>query len=116
MNKYKVSYEELINLYISDLHNWLRESLMESRGFPPAVVMNLVNEHVLINDCDLNNRKKLSKPYKEYQTNLVQAKRAVNQFEKVAFPNVKCCSQGGRRFRTKVKSSLHYDKSKKPSY
>jgi hypothetical protein len=43
MNKYKVSYDELINLYITDLRKWLRESLMESKGFPPAVVMKLVN-------------------------------------------------------------------------
>jgi hypothetical protein len=38
MNKYNVSYEEVIDLYISDLRQWLGESLMESRGFPPAVV------------------------------------------------------------------------------
>jgi hypothetical protein len=44
---------------------------MESRGFPPAVVRNLVDEHVLINGGDLNNRKKWSKPYREYQANLV---------------------------------------------
>jgi hypothetical protein len=62
INKYKVSYVELINLYISHLHHWLRESLMESRKFPPAVVRNLVDEHVLINGGDLNNRKKWSKP------------------------------------------------------
>ena len=116
MSKYKVSYEELINLYISHLRNWLRESLMESRGFPPTLVMSLVNEHVRINSGDLNNRKKWSKQYKEYQANLVQARRAVVEFEKVAFPNVKCYSQGGRRFSTKVKSSLHYDNSKKPLY
>ena len=116
MSKYKVSYEELINLYISHLRNWLRESLMESRGFPPTLVMSLVNEHVLINSGDLNNRKKWSKQYKEYQANLVQARRAVVEFEKVAFPNVKCYSQGGKRFSTKVKSSLHYGICRKPSY
>jgi len=116
MSKYKVSYEELINLYISHLRNWLRESLMESRGFAPTLVMSLVNEHVLINSGDLNNRKKWSKQYKEYQANLVQARRAVVEFEKVAFPNVKCYSQGGRRFSTKVKSSLHYGICRKPSY
>ena len=113
MNKYKVSYDELINLYITDLRKWLRESLLESKGFPPAVVMNLVNEHVLINGGDLNNRSKWSKRYKEYQTNLVQARRAVVEFEKVAFPNAICYNQGGRRFSSKVKSSIH---SKKPSY
>ena len=48
MIKYKVSYEELINLYISDLHNWLRESLMESREFPPAVVMNMFSLMIVI--------------------------------------------------------------------
>jgi len=73
-------------------------------------------QHVLINGGDLNNRKKWSKPYKEYQANLVQARRAVVEFEKVAFLNVKCVSQGGRRFSTKVKSSLHYGNSRKPSY
>ena len=71
MNKFKVSYVELIKLYICHLRDWLRESLMESRGFPPAVVRNLVDEHVLINGGDLNNRKKWSKPYREYQANLV---------------------------------------------
>jgi len=60
MNKFKVSYVELIKLYINHLRDWLRESLMESRGFPPAVVRNLVDEHVLINGGDLNNRKKWS--------------------------------------------------------
>jgi hypothetical protein len=114
MNKYKQSYEEFINLYISD--QWLRESLMESREFPPAVVRYLVNEHVLVNGGDLSNRRKWSKQYKKYQSNLVQARSTVVEFEKVAFPNVKCYSQGGRRFSTKVKSSLHHDSSKKPSY
>ena len=112
MIKYKVTLEELINLYISHLRNWLRESLMESRGFPPTLVMSLVDEHVLINGGDLSNRKKWSKQYKEYQANLVQARRAVVEFEKVAFPNVKCYSQGGRRFSSKVKSSFHIDSSK----
>ena len=116
MNKYNVSYEELIDLYISDLRQWLRESLMESRGFPPAVVRNLVDEHVQMNCGDLSNRKKWSKQFKVYQSNLVQARRSVVEFDKVAFPNVKCYSQGGRRFSTKVKSSLHYDNSKKPIY
>jgi hypothetical protein len=76
----------------------------------------LVDEHVQINGGDLSNRKKWSKQYKDYQSNLVQARRAVVEFEKVAFPNVKCYSQVGRRFSTKVKSSLHYDNSKKTSY
>jgi len=116
MIKYKVTLEELINLYISHLRNWLRESLMESRGFAPTLVMSLVNEHVLINSGDLNNRRKWSKQYKEYQANLVQARRAVVEFEKVAFPNVKCYSQGGKRFSSKVKSSFHFDSSKKPIY
>ena len=69
---------------------------------PPTLVMSLVNEHVRINSGDLNNRKKWSKQFKEYQANLVQARRAVVEFEKVAFPNVKCLVKVAEDFQPKL--------------
>jgi len=54
MNKYYVSYDELIILYISDLRQWMKGLLAESRS--PSVIK-LVNEHVKKIIGDLNNRK-----------------------------------------------------------
>ena len=56
--------------------------------------MNLVNEHCLSNSGDRSNRKSRVKN-KRVSEKIFQAKRAVNKFEIVAFPNLVCCTQGG---------------------